>query len=130
MTDRKQALLLLTLARNDLRAAGGMSEAEIFSDEIFGFHVQQAAEKSLKAWLALLGVQYPKTHELAVLFQLLRDPGQDAFACDGMIEYSSFAVQFRYELHGSGDTPVDRQGSVLSANELLSHVELVAEKQS
>ena len=126
MTDRKQVLLLLTLAHNDLRAAKGMNDPEIFTDEIFGFHVQQAAEKALKAWLALLGVLYPKIHELAVLFQLLRDHGQDTSPFDQMIEYSGFAVQFRYELHGSGDAPVDRQESVIRAEKLLRHVELLA----
>ncbi len=32
-----------------------MGDAAVFADEILGFHVQQAAEKLLKAWLALPG---------------------------------------------------------------------------
>ena len=36
-----------------------MRDVDIFADEIFGFHAQQAAEKLLKAWLALLGEVTP-----------------------------------------------------------------------
>lgn len=37
----------------DLRALQGMSDPDVFADEVFGFHAQQAAEKALKAWLAV-----------------------------------------------------------------------------
>jgi HEPN domain-containing protein len=36
-----------------------LRDVEVFADEIFGFHVQQAAEKLFKAWIALLGEEYP-----------------------------------------------------------------------
>ena len=36
-----------------------MDDADVFADQVFGFHAQQAAEKLLKAWLALLGEVYP-----------------------------------------------------------------------
>lgn len=41
---------LLNLARADLKAIAGMNDRDIFTDAIFGFHVQQAIEKGLKAW--------------------------------------------------------------------------------
>ena len=40
-------------------------------DEVFGFHVQQAAEKLLKGWIALLGEVYPLTHDVEELLNLL-----------------------------------------------------------
>jgi HEPN domain-containing protein len=40
-------------------------------DDTLGFHAQQAAEKMLKAVLASRGVDYPKTHNLRVLIELL-----------------------------------------------------------
>jgi len=46
---KKQAKTLLHAAWRDLQALTGMLDAELFVDEIFGFHVQQAAEKALKA---------------------------------------------------------------------------------
>jgi hypothetical protein len=52
---------MLRLARRDLRAVQGMLDnREMFPDEIFGFHAQQAVEKAAKAWLDGRGVEYPK----------------------------------------------------------------------
>ena len=59
MSDLKQARVLLTSAERDISALRGMADAAVFADEIFGFHAQQAAEKLLKAWVALLGETYP-----------------------------------------------------------------------
>jgi hypothetical protein len=42
-----EAARMLELARRDLRATQGMvSDTHSFTDEIFGFHAQQAAEKA------------------------------------------------------------------------------------
>ena len=57
MKDLEQARNFLSIAARDYRALCGMEDAEVFSDEIFGFHVQQAVEKALKAWLCSLGVR-------------------------------------------------------------------------
>ena len=40
-------------------------------DDTLGFHAQQAAEKLLKAALVSRGVEYPRTHNLSVLIELL-----------------------------------------------------------
>jgi hypothetical protein len=45
MSDREHAKEILEAARRDLRALHGMNDPQVFSDEIFGFHAQQAAEK-------------------------------------------------------------------------------------
>jgi hypothetical protein len=49
--------ILLDLAGKDFKALGGMEDALTFADEVFGFHVQQAVERILKAWLAALGLE-------------------------------------------------------------------------
>ena len=77
MNDPEQARILLDAARRDLTALHGMDDAEIFADEIFGFHVQQTAEELLKAWLTLEGVSYPKTHDLRLLINQLAQHGVD-----------------------------------------------------
>ena len=46
------------------------------SDEIVGFHCQQAAEKLLKAALSDLSVRFRKTHDLGALLSLLAEAGQ------------------------------------------------------
>jgi len=48
MKDLKQAGNFLNMAQRDYRALCGMEDSEVFSSEIFGFHVQQAVEKILK----------------------------------------------------------------------------------
>ena len=64
MSAIKQARTLFRAATRDLAAIRGMFDPEVFANEIFGFHVQQAAEKLCKAWIALLGKEYPFVHDL------------------------------------------------------------------
>ena len=64
MSDIKQADAMLRMAYRDLKALGGMLDADVFADEIFGFHVQQMVEKCLKAWMCVLGITYPFTHQI------------------------------------------------------------------
>ena len=54
MSDHNQARLRLEAAEKDVSALRGMGDDSVFADEIFGFHVQQAAEKLLKAWIAVI----------------------------------------------------------------------------
>jgi HEPN domain-containing protein len=58
MSDRDHACLIFEMAKKDLSALEGMLNKQNFADEIFGFHAQQAIEKCLKAWIALLGSNY------------------------------------------------------------------------
>ncbi len=70
MTDPKCARMLLRAAERDVGALRVMRHSDDISDEVLGFHAQQATEKSLKAWLALLGETYPLTHNLDTLLDL------------------------------------------------------------
>ena len=74
MSDPKCAEMLLGAAERDLLTLRNMTAGA--PDESYGFHVQQAAEKSFKAWLALLGETYPLTHNIETLVNLLA--GRDA----------------------------------------------------
>ena len=75
MSDHEQARTLLEAAEKDVSALRGMGDGVVFADEIFGFHVQQAVEKLLKAWLASLGEIYPLSHDLASLLDMLGKRG-------------------------------------------------------
>jgi hypothetical protein len=46
MKDPKDAFLMLNMPATDMQAVSSMMEAEKFSDSVFGFHAQQAVEKS------------------------------------------------------------------------------------
>lgn len=124
MSDAKCARLLMEASKRDVEALRGMSDASVFADEIFGFHVQQAAEKLLKAWLALLGETYPLTHDLELLFNLLQKRGVDASDFAGLNEYTPYAVQFRYEALGLDAEPLDRQAGLTLVESLLTQVQL------
>jgi HEPN domain-containing protein len=123
MVDRKQAALLLDMARKDLRALEGMEDREVFADEIFGFHVQQAAEKGLKAWIALRGLDIPRTHILSILLDILEGEGEAVEADWNLLEYQVFAVQFRYEALGTQIEPIDRKTAVEAIQMLLQQVD-------
>lgn len=68
---------LLKLAERDYQAALILAHAPDPQMDAAGFHLQQAVEKSLKAWLALKRIDYPRTHDLNPLLGLLEDEGED-----------------------------------------------------
>jgi len=125
MKDTEQAKMLLSMARKDLLALQGMTDTETFAEEIFGFHAQQVAEKAFKAWLALLGVEYSKTHDLSLLLAELEQSqsGVEADRFTDMIEYNVFAVQFRYEAYDTGPDSLDRKETIQRLTGLVEHVE-------
>lgn len=66
---------MLKMAGKDLRALHAMLDPETFDEEIFGFHAQQAVEKSLKAWITALGKEHNYKHDLRPLLIKLQDLG-------------------------------------------------------
>ena len=46
MAPSDEARQMLTAATKDWRALAGMTDPNVFADEIFGFHAQQATEKA------------------------------------------------------------------------------------
>ena len=97
MSDEKSARVLLDAAERDVRALAVMGNPDEVSEEVFGFHVQQGGEKLLKAWLALLGGEYPFTHDLEALLDLVGERTEITDEFEGLIGYTPFAVKHRYE---------------------------------
>ncbi len=122
MNDLEQARELANAAERDISALRGMGDAAIFADEIFGFHVQQAAEKLLKAWLALQGETYPLSHDLAALLDMLSVGGADVARFDGLVDYTVYAVRLRYAATDPGAGLVDRAGAIEQVEALLATV--------
>ncbi len=55
-----------------------MEDTSTFAEEIFGLHVQQGAEKALKAWIAALGTEgaaETRTLSAPVVLRLPPAPG-------------------------------------------------------
>jgi HEPN domain-containing protein len=122
MPELEHARQLLTLARRDLQASGGMLDRFMFADEVFGFHAQQSAEKAFKAWLSLRDVKYPHLHDLKMLCHLLEEAGEASVSSFvHLADLTDFAVQYRYDFFD--DEPIDRPSVLQSVEALVSFVE-------
>ena len=122
MSDPKQARLLLAAAERDSTALHGMGDPDVFADEIFGFHAQQAVEKLLKAWLASLGETYPLSHDLASLLDMLSAHEPEIARFDELVDYTRYAVRLRYVPTDPGAKPLDRNETVRQVDVLLEEV--------
>lgn len=123
MVDIKQADAFLQVARRDLTALRGMSDDSVFADEIFGFHAQQSIEKCLKAWLCLLGLTYPFSHDLNRLLSLLAGAGIQVDSLAWVDEFTVFAHQARYEFGFlDGDALLDRPAIIVKTQSLWDQV--------
>ncbi len=88
---------LLEAARQDMLAAIVLREVPELKDMVVGFHLQQAAEKAIKAVLSAAGVPFRRTHDIAELLDLLTDSGLPAPPnSDWLDELNPYAVQARY----------------------------------
>jgi HEPN domain-containing protein len=69
---REMAEVLLEKAKGDLAMLEYLAGGPKMPDWGIGFHAQQAAEKAIKAVLCFLNIEYPYTHNIAHLLDLLQ----------------------------------------------------------
>ena len=123
MRDIEHARMMLKLARDDLATFEilvNSSESPVAS---LGFHAQQAVEKALKSWLSLIGMNYPPTHNLRTLFDLLEDQGvADAAGFHDLAILTPFAVQFRYGAFQDSGEDFSFEGIAAKLTKLLRHI--------
>ena len=85
------------LANTDLIGAKALFE---MGENFFGlavFHAQQAAEKSIKAYLVYQSVRVPKSHDIGDLLALIELKDKDLFhLLNPCIELTDYAVAYRY----------------------------------
>ncbi|MCX6616150.1 MAG: HEPN domain-containing protein [Acidobacteria bacterium] len=91
------ARVLAQKAENDWKNASSGLAHDVPLDTVC-FHIQQTAEKLLKALLAARGIEYPLTHDLRDLLKLALSefPALEEFR-SRLPEYTFFAVAVRYE---------------------------------
>ena len=99
-----------------------MDDSDIFADQVFGFHVQQAAERLLKAWLALNGEVYPLTHDLEVLLDRLQEREVSIDHLRPLVEYTDYARNIRYGPDELIERALDRADAVRRIQALLEEV--------
>ncbi len=122
MNEIEHCSSLLGMAQKDLNAMSAMEDSKLFAEEIFGFHTQQAVEKTLKSWLAFLNIEYPFRHDLAELLNLLEQNGAEISGYKKLIIFTPFAVEFRYD-SSDVDEFMDRKKICAEVQELLVHVQ-------
>jgi len=95
----------LLKAASDLRAARACASAS--SPDTACFHCQQAAEKSLKAFLIFHGVSFPFSHDLGRRVSLCaqQDPAFNSLLVDAA-SLNPYAVDMRYD-HEFWPTPAE-----------------------
>lgn len=97
---------LLGKARDDGYVVRHMSADSSAPDWIIGFHAQQAVEKAIKSVLTRHEVEFPRTHNLSMLIELLRQHGiavpPDA---DDLARLTPFGVALRYDDSAGEDEP-------------------------
>ena len=121
-SDIKCARMLLDAGTRHVDTLRTLYRSDEIPDEVFGFHVQQAIEKLLKGWIALLGEVYPPNHDIEDLLNLLasRDAAVEPF--EDSVDYTPYAVEFRYAGVGPGAEPIDREGALALVQAVLERV--------
>lgn len=123
MNVSNEASGLLIMAGKDLDLLRYIASSGLIADEIYGFHAQQAVEKSLKAWIIVAGGTIDRIHDLRRLLIALQDMGIDVAEYRELISLNSFAVQFRYEAIEDEDEPLDRAETLRKVEALYEFVQ-------
>ena len=124
MLSRDEAVILFRKADEDVRLAALLADKPEFSDEAFGFHLQQSMEKLLKALLAARGMPFPFSHNLYELVDLCREKNVEIpDYADDLCILTPFATGLRYSAISIDDAePLDRVGLLNRVTELRRFV--------
>ena len=120
--------VLVSMAGKDIELLRFIVSSGLIADEIFGFHAQQAVEKSLKAWIIGAGGTIDRTHDVRRLLIMLHDIGFDVICYRELIPLNSFAVRFRYEAIEEEDVPLDRVDILNKVESLHEYVKVFLTK--
>lgn len=101
-------MLFLRKAAQDEALLDAVLASDQVSDEVIGFHCQQAAEKMLKALLSDLGTAFHKTHELGALMDTLARSGAPLPGeFENLDALTPFGAVYRYDDY-DGTEPLNR----------------------
>jgi HEPN domain-containing protein len=125
MRQHEQALLFVRKASEDEALLAEVVDLERISNEIFGFHAQQASEKLLKALLSEFSVHFPRTHNLRLLMDLLADAGHPLpFSLADLDLLTAYGTLLRYE-----DIPVETKLDRTAALAMVRALRAFAEQK-
>lgn len=107
----EHARLLVRKAVEDETAVEKLARDSEVADSVVGFHAQQAVEKLFKAVLAAEGAEYPFTHDLRHLIDLLSRAGRPLpSGLEHARRLAPWATEFRYG--ESIEDKLDRAGAL------------------
>lgn len=112
MTPRDLAEAFLAKATEDEVLLEKIVDDRDVSDDLFGFHVQQAIEKYVKAVLAVQQTRPRQTHDLIALMEEVRLQGTDVpDELMAAARWSPYAVRNRYPFLGPA-AAIDRRAAI------------------
>jgi HEPN domain-containing protein len=108
-------------AQSDLRLARlALGDASIRREQVC-FHIQQAAEKAIKAVLVSRGIDFPLTHDIEQLLEVAESSGlplpEDVLQ-DGSL--TPYAVEVRYPGYFGEITGADVDEAMRTADQTIS----------
>lgn len=115
---KAEAAILARKAEDDAKAMQLLAPNSEISDEIIGFHAQQAVEKWLKAVLGSRGVEYEYTHDLhRLIAEIIAVVGEFPFDIPEVIALTEHAVPLRYD-EILDTEPLNRETTVTLVDEV------------
>ena len=115
---RAEAEVLVRKANDDANAMRLLAPDAEISDEIIGFHAQQAIEKWLKAVLGSRGIEFEYTHDLRRLIaEVTAAVGEFPFDNAQVVALTEHAVPLRYD-EILDTEPIDRQTTLALVNDV------------
>jgi HEPN domain-containing protein len=112
----------LRFAAEDLRAAGTLLHETQVPPRHACWLAQQAAEKAIKAALVFLQIEFPKTHDLDALRNLVPEDWTVRQAFPDLADLTEWSVEARYPGDWPEATADDARGSLDEARRVLDLV--------
>ncbi|MDO8631222.1 MAG: HEPN domain-containing protein [Phycisphaerales bacterium] len=109
----------LRYGREDLAAAAALQDSGVGVPRQVCWLAQQAAEKTLKGTLAYLQIDFPRTHDLELLRNILPEPSRSRLESLDTSELSEWAVEGRYPGDWPEATESDARHAVALAQQIL-----------
>jgi HEPN domain-containing protein len=115
---KAEAEVLVRKAKDDANAMRLLAPDAEISDEIIGFHAQQAVEKWLKAVLGSRGIEFEYTHDLRRLIaEVTAAVGEFPFDNARVVALTEHAVPLRYD-EILDTEPIDRKATLALVNDV------------
>ena len=125
----KQAKIFLKKAKEDQILVEEVINSERVSDEIIGYHCQQATEKLLKAVLTISEAKFRGTHNLTTLMDYAQDAGFPVPKELSILRMLTiYGTELRYD-DVTIDKPFDRKNTLAQIKKLHTWAEELFEQK-